>query len=275
MRASFTVASFASVLIFCASASATRAATPTAVSATRDRPSPTGYIAADAIDILRVLPPAPRHGDARDEADRRIFRETRKLLGSPRWDMASADANLSTRQLLHHFACSLDIELTPAEVPTLTKMLQRAASDAEQATEKAKDHYQRKRPFWIDKGPVCRPRAELGMSFDYPSGQATSGWAWAMVLAQVTPENATQIFARGRAIGESRIVCGVHNASAVEASRLLVNAMLTLAMATPEYQADMLNARQELAALRRASHVNPELARCEIEAKLIAEPVVP
>jgi acid phosphatase (class A) len=275
MRASRALTTIASTVLLCAWASATQAGSPAPASATLDPPVPSGYIAADALDILRILPPAPRNGDARDEADRRVFRETRKMLGSPRWDMASADADLSTPQLLHHFACSLDIELTPAEVPALTAMLQKAADDTGRATGKAKDYYQRKRPYWVDKGPICRPRAELGMTFDYPSGHATLGWAWAMVLAQVAPEQATLIFERGRVIGESRVVCGVHNASAVDASRLLVNAMLTLAMATPAYQADMVSARQELTALRSQPHVKPEPARCAAETKLMAVPVVP
>jgi acid phosphatase (class A) len=74
--------------------------------------------------------------------------------------------------------------------------------------------------------------------------------------------------------GENRFVCGVHNASAVEASRLLANATLTLIMATPEYQADLLPAREELAALRSQAHATPDPARCAAEQKLIAVPVV-
>jgi acid phosphatase (class A) len=276
MRASITIATFAIVVMLCDGPRAAQADSPVGASSMVDRPAPSGYLVLpDVLDMIRVLPPAPRNGDARDVADRRIFRDTRKLLGTPRWDLASFDANLSTRQLLSDFACGLDIELTPEHVPVLTGVLQKAAGDAEQASAKLKDHYQRKRPYWIDKGAICRPRAELGQSLDYPSDHATVGWVWAMVLSQVAPEDATPIFERGRSIGESRIVCGVHNASAVEASRLLANATLTLIMATPEYQADLLLARQELAALRKQAHATPDPARCKIEAKLIAEPVVP
>ncbi len=136
----------------------------------------------------------------------------------------------------------------------------------------AKDHFQRKRPFWIDKGDICRPRQELGDTYDYPSGHSTAGWSWALVLAQVAPDRATQIFARGRSIGESRVVCGVHNASAVEGGRYTADAVMTLVAATPEYHADLDSARAELAELRKTA-AKPDPASCATEAALVALPI--
>jgi len=234
------------------------------------RPPPGGYLAADAIDVMRVMPAAPKNGDARDQADRRIFRETRALEGSARWRMATDDAELGSAAMLKHFSCSLGIELTPQQAPRLVAMLQKATRDGAQAMLKAKDVYQRQRPYWVDEGPICRPRDELGKSFDYPSGHTTAGWTWGMALAQVAPERATSILARGRSIGDSRIVCGVHNNSAVEAARLLTSATMALVMVTPAYQADLAGARSELAQLRSQPHAEPQPQRCEEEARLIA-----
>jgi acid phosphatase (class A) len=232
-----------------------------------------GYLAARAIDMLQVMPPAPVDGDARDQADRRIFIETRALRGTARWDMAARDAELGAANLLQHFSCSLDIELTPQQAPRLVRMVQRATRDATQAMSGAKDHYKRPRPYFVQQGEICRPREEQGNSFDYPSGHATAGWSWALVLAQVAPERASAILARGRAIGDSRVVCGVHNASAVAAARLLAGATIAVATATPEYQQDLRAARAELAALRAAAHTTPDPPRCETEAALIRQPV--
>ncbi len=47
-----------------------------------------------------------------------------------------------------------------------------------------------------------------------------------MVLAQIAPGRTVPILERGRAIGDSRVVCGVHNASAVEGARMLVGATM-------------------------------------------------
>ncbi|HTP40610.1 MAG TPA: phosphatase PAP2 family protein [Steroidobacteraceae bacterium] len=258
-----------------ASAPATSAesdATTPAAQPRATRPAQSGYLSADAVDMLAVLPAAPRPGEARYENDRRIFRETRALQGSPRWQLAADDADLSATAMLRDFSCSLDIELTPQQAPRLVQLLQKATHDGAQSMLKAKEYYKRQRPFWIDEGPICRPRDELGKTYDYPSGHTTAGWTWALALAQVAPEHATAIFARGRAIGDSRIVCGVHNASAVEAARLLTSAVMSLVTITPAYQQDLAAARAELAGLRAASHLQPQPARCAAEAQLIRVP---
>jgi acid phosphatase (class A) len=216
-----------------------------------------------------VMAPAPKDGDARDEADRRIFRETRVHYGTPRWEMAIADAQLGTGAMLEHFACSLDLELKPEDAPKLVAIAQKATREAASSMSKAKDFYKRKRPFMVDEGPTCVEHSTIGESFDYPSGHTTAGWAWGMVLSQVDPSRAGPLLARGRAIGDSRVVCGMHNASAVENARMLTGAAVSLASASALYQADLAYARAELATLRAGEHRKPDPARCAVEAELI------
>lgn len=64
-----------------------------------------GYIArGDRPDLTRILPAPPAPGSAEAEADRRIYRESRRLQGSARWDQATLDVNGS---MYDHFACAL------------------------------------------------------------------------------------------------------------------------------------------------------------------------
>ena len=224
------------------------------------------------MDILKVLPPAPVEGDTRYETDRLVFKETRAWAGSARWTMASDDAAAGPADMLRHFSCSVGVEMNPANAPKIMNVAQRATRDAGREMAIAKDHFQRKRPFWIDDGDICRPRSELGDTYDYPSGHTTAGWTWALVLAQVAPDHASQILARGRAIGESRVVCGVHNASAVEGGRYTADAVMAVISTNAEFRADVEVARDELAKLRK-SGTKPEPARCEQEAALVALPI--
>jgi acid phosphatase (class A) len=235
-------------------------------------PRSTGYLQPGTLDILKVLPPAPVLGDTRYETDRQVFKDTRSWEGSPRWRMASDDAAAGPPDLLHHFSCSVDVELNPANAPKLMLVAQRATRDAGREMALAKDHFQRKRPFWTDEGNICRPREELGDTYDYPSGHATAGWMWGLVLAQVAPDRASQILARGRAIGESRVVCGVHNASAVEGGRYTADAVMAIVSTNVEFRADVEAARTELAALRKTG-AKPDAARCAAEAALVALPI--
>jgi len=235
-------------------------------------PRSAGYLAPGSLAILKVLPPAPVEGDTRYETDRQVFKDTRAWEGSARWKMASDDALAGPTDMLRHFSCSVGVELNPANAPKIMNVAQRATRDAGREMVAAKDHFQRKRPFWIDKGNICRPREELGDTFDYPSGHTTAGWTWALVLAQVAPDRASPILARGRAIGESRVVCGVHNPSAVEGGRYTADAVMALTSVNAEFRADVEAARGELETLRKTG-ARPDAARCEQEAALVALPI--
>lgn len=232
-----------------------------------------GYLGAKAFDVLAVLPPAPVEGDARARADRAIFRSTRRLANSPRWDLAVRDARLDPVDMMRDFSCAAGTTLTPQSAPATLAMIMRAAVDTERQTGIAKASYRRKRPFLYDKGPTCEPASELP-SYDYPSGHTTLGWTWATLLAWAVPDRATLILARGRAFGESRIVCGVHNASAVEAGRLSATATLDVIAGDPIFQRDLAASRLELAQLRSNAAMAPSPSVCGAEAALVAQRVL-
>lgn len=231
-----------------------------------------GYIDRQGFDVTGVLPAAPAEGTDRYELDRRIFRATRSLQGTPRWALATNDVQTDTAHLMADFSCAAGIVLTPGRAPRLARLLARASADTDAETAMAKRHFKRLRPFQIDPGPICQPASEVADSYDYPSGHTTLGWTWASILAELLPQRAAAILARGRAYGESRIVCGVHNASAVEAGRTSAAATLAVVRASPAYRADFAAARRELAALRRAS-AQPDRAQCQEEADLVAQDI--
>ena len=79
---------------------------------------------------VRVLAPPPVEGDSRDAADLTVFRDTRRLEGTPRWAMAQRDNALGTPALLQAFSCALDAVIAPAEAPTLVRLLAQSGFDA-------------------------------------------------------------------------------------------------------------------------------------------------
>lgn len=244
--------------------------------ATDERPA--GYLTPGEFDVTTILEPAPRRGDPRYDTDRKIFRATRKLKDTPRWQLATSDADYGVPALLHDYSCAVGVQLTTKNAPKLVHVIQRAAADTGGQTGKAKEVYARNRPFTIDKGPVCQPTKELfdkkagRMSYDYPSGHTTWGWTWALVLTAIAPDRAQQILQRGKAYGDSRFVCGAHNESAVEGGMQSASATMALVSTKPDYQADLAAARTEIAALRTTGTA-PQ--GCDAEAKLIAERVMP
>ena len=232
---------------------------------------PTGYLPAypDAGVILR---PSPKDGDPRDLEDRRIFELSRKLADSPRWAMAQADVPTAMANVLGGFSCSVGVSLTPATAPRTAALLGRYNIDLARLNSAAKDIYKRPRPYMRWGGNICTSRsAPLDSSLDYPSGHAQLGWSYALILAELAPDRAPAILARGRAFAESRVVCGVHTASASEAGMALGSAQVALAHGQPAFRADLEAARAELAALR-ASGATSEGAACARDAELNRTP---
>lgn len=240
----------------------------------REQASFEGYLVPGAFDVLAILPPAPAPDDARGTADRALFRATRALEGTPRWALATNDVKLSPADMMRDYSCAIGINLTLDNAPRTAALARRAAFDTARGTGIAKDFYKRERPFHYDAGPTCQPQQELAGGYDYPSGHTTLGWTWAMLLTKLAPDRATPILARGRAFGESRIVCGVHNASAVEAGRLSATTTLAAIEQTPDFQTDLAAAQTEIRALRaNPSTTKPDAGQCRQEAALVAQKI--
>ncbi|WP_420138296.1 acid phosphatase [Sphingomonas sp.] len=233
----------------------------------------TGYL--DGVfDLTTIVPPAPVKGDIRYAADRKVFKATRAMLGTPRGTLATEDVPSSVIAVEKDFSCAAAVTLSPETTPATHRLLAAANADTARANNAAKDHWQRLRPFLIDKGPVCDSKEELAKSYDYPSGHATRGWTFGLILSEAEPDRATPILIRARAYGESRIVCGAHNMSAIDAGRTGASATMQAIRATDAYQRDLAAARRELAAARANPALAPDAASCSAEAALTAPSVL-
>jgi acid phosphatase (class A) len=233
-----------------------------------------GYIAGSSLKITQILSPPPLPGSTRDENDRTVFRRTRSLQGSPRWAMAIGDIQTDNASMLRDFSCAVGLSLNPGAAPRLSRLISRAGADTAAQTNIAKRFFHRPRPFKIDPGPICEPAADVGNSFGYPSGHSTLGWTWASILTELLPDRGPQILARGRAYGESRIVCGVHNESAVAAGRISAEATLMEVRTTGDYRRDLAAAREEITQLRTLRSA-PPAQQCTAEESLVHMNIYP
>ena len=235
-------------------------------------PGQDGYLAASALDSVGVVPPPPVPGSPRAEADRKVFLATRAMEGSPRWALAASDDDQGVGATLQDFNCALGLKVDATSAPATAQLFTRLIPDAHRTVEAAKRKFDRKRPFLADPGAICTPKTdELARSPDYPSGHSSWGWMAALMFAEIAPDHASAVLVRGRAYGESRVVCGVHTASAVEAGRVNGAALVAALHASSAFRADLDQARAELAALRSTGHA-PDAGKCAAEARLIAAP---
>ena len=219
---------------------------------------------------LALLPPPPAAGSAQAAADTETYKSTRALRNTPRWTLATQDANLKFPAAAAAFSCALGIPVSQEGTPNLNMLLRRTLLDAGLATYAAKDKYNRQRPFVVTGEETCTPAEQPMLSKDgsYPSGHSSIGWAWALVLVQAAPQNMDALLQRGYAFGFSRVVCGVHWQSDVDAGRVIGAATVARLQSDETFKAQVALARDEIAQTQ-AKGLKPA-ADCTAEAAALA-----
>ena len=214
----------------------------------------TGYLKASDIDGAALLGPPPAPDSLRGHADRELYEADRKLAGTPRWAEAILDDDIWKGGALRRYSCALGRKLGDAETPAVARLLHRIELDVRTVGTPPKEHYNRRRPMLDDNQPICVAREDwMKTNASYPSGHSMTGWAWGLVLSELAPARTDHLMAAGKTIGDSRVICGVHYQSDVEAGRVLGAAMVARLHADPGFQADLAKARAELARTPKAS----------------------
>jgi acid phosphatase (class A) len=233
-----------------------------------------GYLPMEEpLDSLAFVPPAPAPGSPRQALDEAISQRAVALRGSPRWELAQRDADLHFPEAAETFSCALGLPITEQHTPELYMLLRRTLADLGLATYPAKNHYGRARPFMANGAPTCTPGDEEDLRDDpsYPSGHTAIGWGWALILSDLAPDRAGAILSRGRAYGESRVVCNVHWYSDVEAGRLVGAAAYARLQRNEAFMGAREAAAAEVAAARERGLGSP--GDCASEENALATPI--
>ncbi len=222
---------------------------------------PQGYLApGSALHIDTWLPPAPPADSLAQAADVQAFFATRALIGTPRGDLAHADDVVSPAEAVApRFTSVMGVALDRRNAPVLMRMMDKVRIDEQALMGPVKKDIAkggRHRPFVDYPGrPLCPFEfATIGETGSYPSGHAAVGWLWAATLAELAPQFADALLARGIDFGQSRVVCGFHYPSDIEAGRLAAAALLQRLHADPAYLKDLAQARREVSAALAQAH---------------------
>ena len=116
-----------------------------------------------------------------------------------------------------------------------------------------KAHYMRLRPFVVFNEPSLNPDEdeELSGEGSYPSGHTIRGWACALMLAEVNPDAAEAIYARGWMYGENRVIAGAHWQSDVDASRAAASIAYAKINTNKKFRRQVAKARAEFSRLTK------------------------
>lgn len=225
---------------------------------------PPGYLAPGVLDLASIVSPPPAPDSPQDQADVAALKLATHAAPA-RWARALAD----DASVYDRFEKEFGLTLERHRLPRLIRLLNRASADVLAAGAQAKKLYPRPRPFQrFALARVCgqavppKPDASPTTGTSYPSGHAALGWATVLVLIEIAPSHAQQLLLRAEDYGQSRVVCGVHFPSDVEASRKLAGALVDRLLTVPEFRRDVACAKIEHRAVL-AGELSENLPACQ------------
>ncbi len=212
---------------------------------------PIPYLSAGTLDYRLILPPPPSVDSVRDQTDRDTVFQEQKAADPARWQIATDDGDY----VYARFAEALGHSLNRESVPWTIHLLNRVIRDVAAPAFAAKEAFQRPRPFQRyqltrvcgeSHAPAPEPHPMTGSS--YPSGHSAYGWTTALVLAQIAPSQAPKLLSKAPQYAESRLICGMHFPSDIEAGHVLATAIVERLKASSEFRHDLACAQAELGA---------------------------
>lgn len=217
------------------------------------------FLQADEVaNSLELLPAPPQPGSILWMNDEAQYQWGKLQRNTPRGDQAAADARVGGDGVPNAFSEAFGIKISKETTPEIYKLVLGMREDAgDLATRAAKNHYMRVRPFAFYHETTCNPeqQQELSTNGSYPSGHTAIGWATALVLSEINVDRQNEILKRGYEMGQSRVICGYHFQSDVDAARLVSSAVVARLHANKNFMAQLEKAKAEFAKLDKAGKV--------------------
>jgi acid phosphatase (class A) len=192
-----------------------------------------------AIDPVKLLPAPPSPDSAESRAELALMVGIQRYRTPAEVDCCRAEVNLTAAA----YASVLGPWLKAENLPALEALFRKLDSDSKFLSGTAKAHFGRKRPAVVDQR--IQTAIENETSLAYPSGHATRGMMYALVLAQLAPEKRDALLERGREIGWNRVIAGLHRPSDIVAGRVLGQALVRQLLEDPKFQEELAKAKAE------------------------------
>ena len=202
-----------------------------------------------APDSLHLLPPPPAFNSIDFLRDKAMYDWGKSMRNTERGKQAYLDADSSKNNVTKQFSTAFGYDISIDSSPEIYKLITTMKEDAgDLATRSAKQYYNRIRPFSFFNEPTCRPEDEKTLSTNgsYPSGHTTMGFAIALVLAEINPARQNEILKRGYEVGESRVICGYHWQSDIDAARVMAAAVVAQLHTNSAFIEQLAKAKAEL-----------------------------
>lgn len=200
--------------------------------------------------LLNIMPPPPSFDSPEFASDIvRYCWGKQQREDKERLELAIADAEwYDHAKLFLQWKEAFGLEITEAGTPEIWKLMETSLATTDPMRKETKAHYGRQRPFERYNDPMpSHEEDELRGEGSYPSGHSLRGWTISLLLAQIAPSRATEIFARGWDYCNSRVIVGAHWQSDVDMSRTAASIGFCALQGSEAFIAQMKRAQAEYA----------------------------
>ena len=164
------------------------------------------------------------------------------------------------------------LEVTETNTPEIWKLLETSLATTDPMRKETKAFYKRQRPFErYDDSMPSHEEDELRGEGSYPSGHSLRGWGISLLLAQIAPERAEQVFKRGWDYCNSRVIVGAHWQSDVDNSRTAASIGFCALQGSEEFIAQMKKAQIEYK--EKTGQTGISVVTTDAAANLLGQPV--
>lgn len=211
------------------------------------------YLDRAAVDAIKLLPgpPSATSQEARDELNLMLLIQEKRSKQDV--DRCQSEVRLK----VDAFQNVLGPWLTERNVPRLAKLFAALETDSKRFSDTVKAQYRRPRPEHEEPRILVPIQDET--TFAYPSGHATRGMLYALILAELAPDHRQALLDRGREIGWDRVVAGLHHPSDIAAGRVLGQALAQSLLADPKFKPELAELKAELRAAEQQAQASKTL----------------
>jgi len=202
----------------------------------------------DMPDLYACMPPHPAFESPEFANDMVCYlwgKQQRQ--DSARVAVAVADAEWDSLEKVYaNWKDAFGLEITREKTPYIYTLLNKSLRTTDPTRRAVKAHYGRQRPFerFNDSMP-SHEEDDLRGEGSYPSGHTLRGWTITLLLAQIAPARAAEIYKRGMDYGLSRVIVGAHWQSDVDNSRMAASLLFCILQTNADFQSMMKKAQKE------------------------------
>jgi acid phosphatase (class A) len=212
------------------------------------------YLTPGHPDAVQLLPPPPAAGSAEQAADLASTIAISKARSTN--DEALAESEVKTS--VFSFARVIGPYFSAERLPRTDAFFKSILKETKEVVDTSKDVWKRPRPYSVEPSLAV---GKIEKDYSYPSGHSTCGTVFALLLAEILPEQREQILAHGRSIGWHRVQMGRHYPTDIYAGRTLGQAIVRELKRSSAFSRDLAEVKAEITAARQQREAGPSSSR--------------